>query len=178
MTSTLTPQANQRSLVPLVAGAVVLIAIAVGLWLAVSPFLPDPNEKPELASAVTSAVSEAGDGGIVDIRALTAFEWDRMYSFGAYTSDAEVSETLGFPWGTGDDLRLPSDGFVLLIFAEEQRATGWVILNDYRSSGPLVQFDDALLRMPISRDGAVFRATLRADQTVGGWPIYRLRQVG
>src|SRR5438105_1870515 len=103
MTSTLTPQANKRSLVPLAAGAVVLIAIAVGLWWAVSPFLPVPSEKRELASAVTSAVSEAGNGGIVDIRTLTAFERDRMYGFGAYTSDAEVSETLGFPWGTGDN---------------------------------------------------------------------------
>lgn len=154
--------------------ALVAIGVVAVLGYAVVRFLAVPNERPEVASAVVSAVDQARNAGTVDFRTLTTFDWDRMYAFGAYTSDADVSRVLGFPWGTDENLRLPSDGFVLLIFAKDRGVSGWVVVNDHQSSGPLVQFDDSLLAAPIPRDHAIFRANLRADRTVGGWQIYDL----
>lgn len=146
-----------RSLGLLLVGAIIVVAIGAVLWFTVSPFRPVPNEKPQLASAVYVAARAAGEGGTLDMRALTDFEWDRVYTFEAYTSDDEVSETLGFPWGSGQTFRMPNDGFLLLIFAKEQQVTGWVVLNDYESPGPYVQFEDAPFKTPIPRDAAVFR---------------------
>jgi hypothetical protein len=167
-----------RALVVLFIGGAIVVALIAVVWLVFSPFRPVANERPELGHAVPSAVSQAGDGGTVDMRALATFDWDRMYVFGAYTSDAEVSETLGFEWGTGDTLRLPNDGFVLLIFAKEQGVTGWAVINDYQSTGPLVQFGDSSLRTPILREQATFRAALQPDRTSGGSAIYRLDCLG
>jgi hypothetical protein len=161
----------------LIGGAIVVLLIAV-VWLVFSPFRPVPNERSELADAVPSAVGQAGDGGIVDMGALANFDWDRMYIFGAYTPDAAVSETLGFAWGTGDNLRLPNDGFVLLIFAKDQSVTGWAVLNDYQATGPVLQFNESWLETSIRRERATFRATLQPDQTDGGSAIYRLTPVG
>jgi hypothetical protein len=158
-----------RRLLGLAAAVAVLAVVA---WVGVSAYLvlftEPPNERPEVAASVYAAVVRAGDGGTVDMRTAAPFEWDRMYAFGAYTSDDRVSEVLGFTWGTGEDLRLPNDGFLLLIFARARSVTGWVVLNDYESTGPLVEFDDAVLEVPIARDDAVFRFARDGELTTGG----------
>jgi hypothetical protein len=139
-------------LVLVMALAIVLLAGAgVVAYITRDP----PDERPEVVAAVYDAVRQAGNGGTVDFRRLTRFDWDRMYAFGAYTTDDEVSETLGFPWGTGSVFRLPNDGFILLIFAREARVTGWAVLNDHQATSA-VYFDDALLDAPIARDASVF----------------------
>lgn len=159
MTAGSTLRVLGRSLGLVLAGVLILLALAVVLWFTVSPWRPVPNEKPQLAVAVYAAASAAGHQGTVDMRGLTDFEWERMYAFEAYTGDDEVSDTLGFPWGTGDNLRMPNDGFLLLIFAKEREVTGWVILNDYESPGPYVEFADMPFRTAIPRDAAVFGLT-------------------
>ena len=85
---------------------------------------------------------------------VAPFDWDRMYAFEAYTSDGEVSRVLGFDWGTGSVFRLPSEQFVLLIFATERRVTGWTVLNEYESPSPDVYITP--YGAPIPRDQAIF----------------------
>ena len=114
-----------------------------------------PDERPEVVAAVYDAARQAGNGGTVDFRRLTTFDWDRMYVFGAYTDDDRVSKVLGFPWGTSAQFRLPNDEFILLIFAKEARVTGWAVLNDYQATSR-VYFHDSLFETPIARDASVF----------------------
>lgn len=98
---------------------------------------------------------------------IAPFTWDRMYQFSAYTTDEDVSRMLGFDWGTGDALRLPNDDFVLLIFAAGRHVTGWVIINDYDSTGPVVLFGRDVAGVPIARERAVFRVERLAGSTGG-----------
>jgi hypothetical protein len=144
--------------------AAVAIVVLAGLGLTAYLLRDPPDERPEVVAALYNAVRQAGYGGTVDFRRLTAFDWDRMYAFGAYTPDDQVSKILGFPWGTGADLRLPNDGFILLIFAKEARVTGWAVLNDYQATSA-VYFHASLLETPIARDASVFEVdgdTLRS----------------
>lgn len=148
-----------RWLLVLVVG--IAVAVVAGFGLGAYAFRDPPDERRDAATSLYEAVSRAGEGGTVDVSAAVSFEWDRMYAFGAYTPDDRVSEVLGFPWGTGDDLRMPSEQFVLLIFAEENRVTGWVVLNGYDEARPYVYFDDGLYETPIARKVTTFR--LRGD---------------
>jgi hypothetical protein len=117
-----------------------------------------PNERAEVATAISRAVAAAGDGGQVDVGTLAGFDWDRMYAFPAYTDDDRVSEVMGIPWGTGATVtRMPSDEFVLITFALGGGITGWTMLNDYDSTGQHIFFDDALYEKPIRRANAEFR---------------------
>jgi hypothetical protein len=145
----------RKAVVLAIVATMAIIAGAV-VWSTLQYFVGPPNQRPEVATSVYAAVVDAADGGTVDMPTAAPFEWDRMYAFGAYTSDDYVSQVLGFSWGTGDSLRLPDDAFLLLIFARERSVTGWVVLNDYQSNGPLVLFDNAILGMPIARADAVF----------------------
>lgn len=142
-------------LVVLLAG--VAVVVVAGLGLLAFRFRDPPDERPDVATSLYQATSGAGEGGTVDLGAVAPFEWDRMYAFHAYTDDGRVSEVLGFPWGTGDNLRLPSEQFVLLIFAHEERVTGWTVVNDYESRAPHIYFEDGLYAIPIARDDAKFR---------------------
>jgi hypothetical protein len=93
-----------------------------------------------------------------------------MYVFPAYTHDDDVGDVVGIPWGNGQSLRLPSDEYQLLIFAAGDEITGWVILNDYQTTGR-ASFDQELIHRRIDRDSARFRVdegvlTLAAESTV------------
>lgn len=161
MTEVPTKQAS-RSLRPaLLLPAAILIVVGILLVAAFAPLIQQlsdpPNERPEVATAIYDAVAEPGEGGTVDIGAVTDFEWDRMYAFPAYTDDDRVSEKMGIPWGTGAVARIPSEQFVLITFALGDEVTGWTILNDYDSTSPHVYFSNGLYENPIPRGDAAFR---------------------
>jgi len=142
----------------LLLGFVLLLAgIPVGGVLVplVQELSDPPNERPEIATALSRAVAAAGE---VDIGTLAGFDWDRMYAFPAYTDDDRVSEVMGIPWGTGATVtRMPSDEFVLITFALGDEVTGWTMLNDYDSTGPHVFFEDALYEKRVGRGDVKFR---------------------
>lgn len=134
-----------------------MVGIAVAwIWMVISILSP-PNWRPEVAEKLYAAANAAGEGGGINMATVAPFAWDRMYEFEAYTTDENVSRTIGFDWGTGDVARLSNDDFVLLIFAEDRHVTGWVIINDYGSTGPVVTFGADLAGVPIDRDRAIFR---------------------
>ncbi len=135
----------------------------------------DPaNERPALSDAAKTAVVRAGDGGTVDMREVAPFDWDSMYAFSSYQRDEDVSATLGFPWGNGDNMRLESDSMVLLAFVKGKEVVGWDILNDFDTTGPSVDFADNLYSTAIPRQSALFRAKLSAQTTTGGYDGYTL----
>jgi hypothetical protein len=146
------------------------IVVALGL-VVLAPYLRDPpNERPEVAAALYDAVESAGNDATVDLGTVTTFPWDRMYVFPAYTHDDDVGDVVGIPWGNGQSLRLPSDEYQLLIFAAGDEITGWVILNDYQTTGR-ASFDQELIHRRIDRESARFRVdegvlTLAAESTV------------
>lgn len=142
--------------VALILIAALAVMALLGLGIVAYIFRDPPDGRPEVAPAVYAAVRQAGNGGTIDFRRLTNFDWDRMYVFGSYTTDDEVSHVLGFTWGTGDNLRLPRDELVMLVFAKDARVTGWVVLNGDVSISPNVYFSQSLIERSIPRDAAIF----------------------
>ena len=64
------------------------------------------NERPDLSQAVDAAVADAGNGGVLDLGSVLPLDWDTVYGFPGYTSDAEISSALGTEFGSSDDSRL------------------------------------------------------------------------
>jgi hypothetical protein len=142
----------------LIGSLVMTAAGSLLVWKLVGP----TDERPEVAASLDQSVLESTDG-VVDLREVAPFDWDRMYAFEAYTSDSDVSRVLGFDWGTGSDFRLPSEQFVLLVFAKERRVSGWTVLNEYSSPDPLVFITP--YGSPIPRDEAIFNV----EEIDDGW---------
>ncbi len=104
------------------------------------------------------------------------FDWDQMYAFCCYTRDIDVSETIGFAWGSGDNLSLTSDSMILLVFVRDKEVAGWDILNNYEPAGPTIDFQDSLYEKAVPRQEAVFTAKLSPESTTGGYDMYVLNQ--
>jgi hypothetical protein len=149
-----------RSGLPLVLALVALVA-------GCSP----ANERADLAQAVDAAVADAGDGGLVDLGSVLQPDWDTVYGFPGYTSDAEISSAIGTNFGSSDDSRL-AEGENLVVLMNEHAISAWFILNR-GATQVAVRFDESLYGQPIPRDRATFTAIIR-EQTVDGRDLFRL----
>ena len=147
---------------------VLLVVISLLLVFACGP----ANERTELSQAARDAVTDTGDGGTVDMREVAPFEWDRMFAFGPYTPNEEVTEVMGVEWQDGDGFRLSDDWLVLVTFVRGQDVVGWDVFNGDRAE-PLVEFAEELYGLPIDRDDAVFRAR-RSIWSDGDLEVYTL----
>jgi hypothetical protein len=123
-----------------------LVSVALMALAGCSP----ANHRPEIAPALDAAVAEAGDGGVVDFRDVASFEWDTLFGFPGYTSDAEVSATTGADFGGGDDSRVNEDGENLVVLLKDGRVIAWTILNQDENA-IAVRLDDALYSQAISK---------------------------
>jgi hypothetical protein len=132
-----------------------LVAIVVVTILVVA--CGPPHERGELSQAARDAAARAGGGGLVDMREIASFDWDRMYAIAPYTPIDEVARIIGVDWEDGDQGRLYDDMLVLVVFVKDRDVVGWDVLNGDGAS-PLVDFADDLYEVPIERDDAVFRA--------------------
>src|SRR3954451_22297864 len=107
------------------------LALCIGLLLlAVFVTRDEDNIQADnlLAERFTKAVALAPqDEGIVDLREVAPFEWDRVLLVQAGTPRAEISKRLGREW-TGIDT---VDGGDLLIFLKDDKV---VRFADYRGN--------------------------------------------
>jgi hypothetical protein len=126
--------------------AAALALIIGGLCLAIFLTRDEDNLQADnlLAERITR---EAATKDVVDLRALAAFDWDRVLVVAPETPRAEISRRLGREW-TGIDT---VDGGDLLIFLRGPRVTRFA---DYRGSGRFAGVSRPFAELP--RDGAVF----------------------
>jgi hypothetical protein len=141
-----------RVLALVAAGLAVCIA---GLLLAVYLSRDEDNLQADnlLAERFTRAVGTAedpddGTNGIVDLRSLARFDWDRVLLVAPGTSRAAISRRLGRPW-TGIDT---IDGGEVLIFLDHGRVARFA---DYRGNGRFAGFPRPFAELRRAR--AVFR---------------------
>ena len=141
-----------RVLALVAAGLAVCIA---GLLLAVYLGRDEDNLQADnlLAERFTRAVAQAenpdeGTDGVVDLRSLAPFAWDRVLLVDPGTSRAAISRRLGREW-TGIDT---VDGGDLLIFLDGAKVARFA---DYRGNGRFAGFPRPFAQLPRAR--AVFR---------------------
>jgi len=93
-----------------------------------------------LDEALADRVGESIDAGVgsrLDPQALTDFDWDKLWVFGAYTPGDVIEEAIGFSWGRSKYAAPLSDGQFLLVFTLEDRVVRHaVVQGDLR---PLVR---------------------------------------
>ncbi len=148
-----------------------MVCIAIAIAFASSACGP-ANERPDLAGEIDSAVASAGNGGVVDLGAILPLEWDTLYDFPAYISDAEISETIDADFGSGEDSRINYDGQNLVVLTNRGEIAAWFVLNE---GFPIVAvwFHEDLHGQPIPRNEAVF-TTFTREKTTGGHDLYYL----
>jgi hypothetical protein len=128
------------------------LAVIIGLLaLAVYVTRDEDNLQGDnlLAERFTRAVALAqrDTGGVVDLRAVAPFAWDRVLLVAAGTPPQAISRRLGRPW-TGIDT---VDGGDLLIFLRGRDVARFA---DYRGSGRFAGFPRPFAEIP--RPRAVF----------------------
>jgi hypothetical protein len=126
----------------LVAGALVVIIAALALAVFVTRDEDNIQADNLLAERFTRAVTLAEqEDGVVDLREIAPFEWDRALLVAAGTSRDAISRQLGREW-TGIDT---VDGGDLLIFL---RGSDVVRFADYRGSGRFEGFTRPFAELP------------------------------
>ena len=146
-----------------------LLVLALALVAGCGP----ADERADLSPVIDTAVADAGNGGVLELGSVLPLDWDTVYGFPGYTSDAEISSALGTDFGGSDDSRL-AEGENLVVFMNENAISAWFILNR-GATQVAVRFDESLYGQPIPRDRATFTAITR-EQTVDGRDLFRLTQ--
>ncbi len=96
----------------------------------------------------TFALAEDESDGVVDLGAVTDFEWREMLLVERGTPDAAITRALGFPW-RGD---VPIEQGDIFIFLEPDGVARYA---DYRGEGRFAGVERPIARL--SREEAVFR---------------------
>ena len=143
-----------------------LVVVTAGLAAALAGCGP-PNERPDIARSLETAVADAGDGGIIDVATLVPAEWDSFFGFAGYTTDAEITAATGVDFGSSDDSKIPYDGRNLIVLVDRDRVAAWFVLN--AGVPPVaVRLKSDFYGVGIPRDDAVFTAVVSGEKTVGG----------
>ena len=99
----------------LVAGALVFFIVVLGLAVFLTRDEDNLQADNLLAEAITQRIAEAPDyDGVLDLRELTDYPWQRVLVVQPGTSRAQISERLGSEW-TGIDT---VDGGDLFLFRD------------------------------------------------------------
>lgn len=147
----------------------VLLAVVIGAVAACEP----ANERLDLARAVDSAVAEAGNGGVIDLAEVIPLEWDTLFGFAGYATNAEITSATGADFGSSDDSLIPTEGLNLAVLMNDGKVAAWFVLNDGYDHRVAVRFDESLYGEPIARADAVF-TTITTEKTAGGQDLFRL----
>lgn len=99
-------------------------------------------------------VASARSNNPVRLADVTDFAWDRFHSFPPYTSDARITDALGFQWTGGQSYDLEErDDVSLLVFVSGDRVTASLAYP--RDRGDFAGIDPRRAFTPAT---AVFRA--------------------
>jgi hypothetical protein len=120
----------------LVSGALVFFIVVLGLAVFLTRDEDNLQADNLLAEAITQRIAEAPEyGGVLDLREVADFPWQRVLIVQPGTSRAQISERLGTEW-TGIDT---VDGGDLFIFRD---GGGDVVrFADYRGSNSFEGFE-------------------------------------
>jgi hypothetical protein len=133
----------------LVAGAFVVCLAALSLVVFLARDEDGIQGDNLLAEEFTRAVALASQGdGVVDLRRIADFDWDRVLIVAPGTPREAISERLGKPW-TGIDTVDGGDVLIFLAGDDVERFT------DYRGNGRFEGFERPFAEVP--REDAVFR---------------------
>jgi hypothetical protein len=111
---------------------------------------------------------------LVDLGEVLPLDWDTIYGFPGYTSDAEITEATGADFGSSEDSRIEKDGLALAVLTNDGEIAAWFILNDFTVGRTVaVRFHEDLQGQPIPRGEAIF-TTFTREKTVGGHDLYYL----
>lgn len=140
-----------------------LLVILVGLGLIYRYLVPGPHA---FSRALAAAVADGRS--TIRLGQLPNPDWDRVYLFGPFTSEATIRSTLEFEWSGSVIRRLErSDSFQLLLFVRGQSVV-MAVLHP-RQQG---DFDPSSLGRAIPRSMADFEVVRdRKD----GWIVLRPR---
>src|SRR5919107_5746775 len=98
----------------LVAGALVFFIAALGLAVFLTRDEDNLQADNLLSEAITQRIAEAPDyGGVLDLREVATFPWQRVLVVQPGTSRAQISERLGTEW-TGIDTVDGGEEFLFL----------------------------------------------------------------
>jgi hypothetical protein len=96
--------------------------------------------------------------GIMDMRNLMRFDWDRLIVLPPLATPDVVKRRLGFEWeGAKKSLSQLDQRYLILAFVKGQKVTAWTDVDRERTS-----FDPLLERGYVAKDDAVF--TMRAGR--------------
>jgi len=77
--------------------AAISVTLTVAAAASISCDAGTPPDGQQLSAAIASEVRR-GPGTVIDLRALSAFQWSRLFVFGPYSTKADAERVLGFRW--------------------------------------------------------------------------------
>lgn len=130
-------------------GVALLVLIGVGLWATSRP----GGEFSGLDARLASAADEVGDGGRINLREATDFEWDEAHIFGAYNTPEMVEAQMDgwSPLSPAGRLLLPdifflsNDGHQLVAFRQDGEVVAWTVMNQDQLTQTYIEFDPRIL---------------------------------
>jgi len=105
---------------------------------------------------------------IVDISAVTDFEWDTMYVFGPYTPVETIDSQLGFDWPGAEKTHIySSDTFYLLVFVKNQK-----VVKYFKVPRTIGDFQDFEAGNMFPRGGDLFEVSLASSGTTSNRMLF------
>ncbi len=102
---------------------------------------------------LAAAADEVGDGGHINLRDATDFEWDEAHIFGAYNTPEMVADQMdGWTplspvgrWLVPDIFFLSNDGHQLVAFRQGGEVVAWTVMNQKQLTQSYIEFDPRVL---------------------------------
>ena len=125
---------NRTGVLAMAVALMALVAVgvaAVGLWLT-SPGRTSQRETRgphQLDTAVLDqAVRRAATSkSTLDLHEVVPGDWDRVLTFGGYSTGATVTNRLGFDWGEGfENTEIAHEAEGALVFMNDRKVVAWI----------------------------------------------------
>lgn len=140
---------NKRKVSIMILACIVLIVLA-GYLIVGNPIIFINNQK--LEKAIQSVATET-----VYLNNVVPFEWDKLYTFGAYSSRAEIEDIIGFK-STDIKENNINEGMVHLLFVKGNKVVA-SILGYGSNLGYSIDFTDKDGRQITFEENALFEVT-------------------
>jgi hypothetical protein len=169
MTRTGTTLEVRRTFTVVPAVSLALVALMAGSMVGTAGCGSRAEKEGQLAwKPLVKALREASrrrSNGVLDLREMMRFDWDRLIVLPPYSTAELVSSKLGFSWdGWKKSISQVQDQYVLLVFVSGQEVAAWLDLPSDRGD-----FQPLIERGYIPRTEAVF--TVKRREAEGRPPL-------